>query len=168
MEILGLTCTLCDNCRCLDCQVGQHNDVTAVVQIHINVLSMVAINFHALYDSILLFACSRGQSRYFECDDSDFFMDDCYEYIEQDDDMEECSFYKYPIQQGSGTFSATSSIPTTIVHPETCPQENLLHSNCMEMCDKEIQYDESLFGDNAAAAAVVTELNGAGGERDLY
>lgn len=99
-------------------------------------------------------------------------MDDCYEYIEQDDDMEECSFYKYPIQQqssgsggGSGTASANSSIAATIVHPETCPQENLLHSNCMEMCDKEIQYDESLFGENAAA---VTELNGAGGERDLY
>ncbi|KAL5286911.1 hypothetical protein ACFFRR_008109 [Megaselia abdita] len=124
VEILGLTCTLCDNCRCLDCQ-----------------------------------------SRYFECDDSDFFMDDCYEYIEQDDDIEECSFYKYPIQQSgssSGSGSGTSSITTTIVHPETCPQENLLHSNCMEMCDKEIQYDEGLFEDNAA----VTELNSIG-EEDL-
>lgn len=89
-------------------------------------------------------------------------MDDCYEYIEQDDDMEECSFYKYPIQQGG---SSSSSTTTTLVHPETCPQENLLHSNCMEMCDKEIQYDESLFGDNAAAA--VTELN-SGGEKDFY
>lgn len=101
------------------------------------------------------------QSRYFECDDSDFFMDDCYEYIEQDDDMEECSFYKYPIQQSSCDNNRT----TTIVHPESCPQENLLHSNCMEMCDKEIQYDESLFedndgdGDSDAAAAAVTELN---------
>uniref|UniRef100_T1GC09 DUF4802 domain-containing protein n=1 Tax=Megaselia scalaris TaxID=36166 RepID=T1GC09_MEGSC len=72
VEILGLTCTLCDNCRCLDCQ-----------------------------------------SRYFECDDSDLFMGDCYEYSvasdEQDDDIEECSFYKYSIQQSENCNSNSMS-----------------------------------------------------------
>lgn len=90
-------------------------------------------------------------------------MDDCYDYIETDDDIEECSFYKYPIQQGTNNGSIAT---TTIVHhPETCPQENLLHSNCMEMCDKEIQYDETLFDDSSTA--VVTELNRAD-DKDLY
>lgn len=124
------------------------------------------VSFHACWTALPHPATNNEQSRYFECDDSDLFMGDCYEYSvasdEQDDDIEECSFYKYSIQQSencnsnsmsfrtsdgnsSNNILATSHIATTNISHS---QENILHGNCMGMCDKGIQYDESLFVQN--------------------